>query len=153
MKSIAMVILSLSLFLAVHSLARSLCAYHEGVWQTLERWSAECDKREQLELKLNKIHRATRRRVQVVEQLADGKLTLLEAAARFRAINRELGKNFCHVLPGDSLEEQVCRQVINYYHGHLRLSDPERARNGTVRLEAELEAMLNDDGMPMLSCD
>jgi len=92
---------------------------------------------------------AAKRRI--VDELAAGRLTLLEAAARFRSLNREAPfreRRLIHLLqPGRSPEERYCRAVLNFAESRLRedastkvfLASLERElqehiRNGTLRL-------------------
>jgi hypothetical protein len=63
-------------------------------------------------------------KIRVVEDLGDRRLTLLEAAGRFRDLSYPardylLGW-FRAVYPGQSDEERWCRQVICHVRGHRR---------------------------------
>jgi hypothetical protein len=74
----------------------------------------------------------------VVEQVVAGRLTLLDGAARFRALG---GSS----LPDAEDTEAVCRAVIGW--AGLALSDrPERAGAVLTRLEEELRAHLERAG-------
>lgn len=77
--------------------------------------------------------------------LAEGRLTLFEAAARLRdpklsrpGLRRD---RFRAGFPGDSDEERFCRKAI-YCAVSLLIDRPEEARALEVRLEAELSAAL-----------
>jgi hypothetical protein len=86
---------------------------------------------------------------QVLWDLIDRRLSLVEAAARFRELDRD-----CPISnlppgwverPGASDEEKQCRYVIAYLNGML-VNDPERAQAETRRLEVELQAVLSHGG-------
>jgi hypothetical protein len=81
--------------------------------------------------------------------VAAGRLTLLEAAARFRELNSQwppfdwhLWRGFIHVrFPGVSDDEGLCRQVIICAKSAL-WEKPEEAELVACRLEAELDEHL-----------
>ncbi len=74
----------------------------------------------------------------VVEQVITGRLTLIEGAARFRALGRGL-------LPAAEDGEAVCRAVISW--ADLALRDrPEQAAAVAERLEGELRRHLERFG-------
>ncbi|HJZ60370.1 MAG TPA: hypothetical protein VKE74_35830 [Gemmataceae bacterium] len=69
---------------------------------------------------------------QAVAGVIAGRLTLLEAAARFRAAGGG---------PVEADGEAVCRSVIGWVH--LALSErPERAEEVSARLESELQSYI-----------
>jgi hypothetical protein len=83
-------------------------------------------------------------RARIVERLADGSMSLFEAASAFRAINCVAGPAvpvmFRELYPRASDEECLCRQVILWSGNHLRAKgDPKRAAELVARLEAVLE--------------
>jgi len=88
--------------------------------------------------------RAIGRRIQEKERLAgeliDGRLTLFEAAARFRRLNAEppAPPPLALSYPGDSEEERLCRQVIGWASRRLEKSDPGRANDFAGACEEEL---------------
>jgi hypothetical protein len=91
------------------------------------------------------LHGAAEKRRLAVE-VADGRLGLLEAAAHFRAIDRQTPQfsltGFRTGLAGACDEERYCREVI----GYLRWSQPAPVTDGTDRvglLEAELRELLD----------
>jgi hypothetical protein len=74
-----------------------------------------------------------RRKQQAVTAVLDGKLSLLEAAGRFRDEN------------ASSDGETLCRTVIGWVH--LALSErPEKAEAVSLRLEGELQSYLDRSG-------
>jgi hypothetical protein len=80
----------------------------------------------------------------VARAVLAGRLSLPEAASQFLALRREVQASYPNVprLADDlSEEEDTCREVIAWVRAELA-GDPERAREVTVRLEAELDAHL-----------
>ena len=65
---------------------------------------------------------------QVVEELRHRRLTLLEAAARFRDLSRpgrdDFHEWFRRAYPGKTDEERWCRQVIRFLRGHSLKLEP-----------------------------
>ncbi len=87
--------------------------------------------------------RAVGRRIQEKERIAgeliDGRLTLFEAAARFRRLNAEPPAAPPPLsYPGDSEEERLCRQVIRWASHRLQERDPGRANDRAAAWEEEL---------------
>jgi hypothetical protein len=89
-----------------------------------------------------------RARGAVTEELRAGRLTLVQAAARFRNLNAyppDSVPDLRHYVPGATDEERLCRQVIFWAEG----SDPAMplaARKWTRRqLEAELDRLLAEN--------
>jgi hypothetical protein len=86
-----------------------------------------------------------RTREAIGQALAEGRMTLLQAAARLRVC--QLSKPgfrwdlFRKRFPGASDEERFCRKTIDCAVG-LKSARPERARAVQLRLEAELKAAL-----------
>jgi hypothetical protein len=78
--------------------------------------------------------------------LAAGRLTLLGAAARFRALDLAPPafhwKAFRAAFRGDSDEERHCREVIAWVEMELEQTDPCLALATRARLVAELEQHL-----------
>jgi hypothetical protein len=91
------------------------------------------------------VRRATTKEA-VVQDLIDGRLGLLEAAARFRDLNERLPAfpwgEFRQVYPGGSDDERHCRQVIAFVLANVR-SRPEGDAAVVGRLEAELQGRLD----------
>jgi hypothetical protein len=93
------------------------------------------------------IERSLREKDQVARAVIDGRLTLVEAAARFRAINASRPANLPVCLdqyPGKTDEERVCREVIGYVE--TRLPEQPGTSAFLARLESELEAHLAAGG-------
>jgi hypothetical protein len=89
------------------------------------------------------IDRATRKRI-VVEALIAGRLTLVQAAGRFRALNRAgppfSWRWFREAYPGGSDEERHCREVIARVEIELEGADPCLALPLRRALLGELES-------------
>jgi hypothetical protein len=86
-----------------------------------------------------------------VEEVAAGRLSLVEAAARFRALEAGRPRNrYCRpaheLYPGDSEGERLCREVIAHVEARLAPQGRARARQFAARLEAELGELLARDG-------
>jgi hypothetical protein len=77
----------------------------------------------------------------VVKRLLAGRLTLPQAATRFRDLNASAPEGdpyLRRVLPGVPPEQALCRQVIWYAEAELRTRDPQRVGEVVARLEREL---------------
>ncbi len=87
------------------------------------------------------------RRRQVVRELIEGRLSLAEAADRFRELNVCLGNRWAPCLlyyPGRTEEERVCHQVIQWVRAEEK-SQPDAHEEATsVRLEEELATLLRE---------
>jgi hypothetical protein len=92
-------------------------------------------------------------RQQAAEDVVAGRITLLEAAARFGELNSQLpngGRKILLYSTGASEGERLCWQVIRWIrHNQLNLSEAE-ARTVERRLETELEDLLERDGTVQL---
>jgi hypothetical protein len=78
----------------------------------------------------------------IIGQIIDGRLQLVEAAARFRQLNRATAVG---TTPNGESDEDLCRSIIGWVY--LALSErPERAEALSEQLEAELAAHLKLHG-------
>jgi hypothetical protein len=107
----------------------------------------QADEREAQELE--RASEAVRRRLAtrqcIASDLAAGRLTLHQAAARFEVLNHESAACQEAVrwsFPGRSTEEQTCRQVIAWTQGVVARQSSARAEAVTRSLNAELERKL-----------
>jgi hypothetical protein len=86
------------------------------------------------------------RKRQLVDQLLAGRLTLLEAAAGFRDLNRGPPalnwSAFRHTVPGGSDEERHCNQVIQFAACEMERVDPKRADEVHAALTEQLHEHL-----------
>jgi hypothetical protein len=91
-------------------------------------------------------------RVHAIQQLLAGRMTLCEAALRFRAIERELPVTWGpQPTPGGPEEsEHLCRDVIARAHAWLEANLPADADAVAARLEAELQQLRGTDGVVRL---
>jgi hypothetical protein len=86
---------------------------------------------------------------EIVGQLVDGRLTLAEAAAWFKALNESPAD--CPAVPhgefpGASEGERLCRQVMSWVRADLSRQSASQAEAMSVRLEEELRTLLGRDG-------
>jgi hypothetical protein len=84
----------------------------------------------------------------VVTELLAGRLTLREAAARFRELNADdpnIRDRLAQVYQGDSYEVALFRNVIEHARSEMRLRAPEQVASVVARLEAELQEYLECD--------
>jgi hypothetical protein len=93
-------------------------------------------------------------RSSVIARLRMGELTLFEAAAWFRQINSEPAnypdRNW-EKMPGDSVNEKVCRHVITWVCGQMSDQAPEsEVKMVEWRLEEELDCHLATHGRVVL---
>jgi hypothetical protein len=77
----------------------------------------------------------------VIEAFRAGRLTLLQAAARFRDIN-ETRHDSCASFAGATAEERLCRQVISWAEAAARDESLNASQQTRRRLGAELDALL-----------
>ena len=125
-------------------LVRGLAAEAGAPAAASER-AAEAE-REKLDALLHGVARRVDAKEQVAQEVAEGRLTLAEAAARFRDMNQQLPAfawdTFRQAYPGRSDDERHCRQVIEFVRAQVQaLSMADRAVAG--RLEAELQEHLD----------
>jgi hypothetical protein len=93
-------------------------------------------------------------RDRVDDELLAGRIGLLEAAGRYRALNAAAprgGGDLLHYYGGHSEEERCCRQVIRRVGARLRRESPEDAGRVTAALEAELAEHLRRDGASQIA--
>jgi hypothetical protein len=109
---------------------------------------AERDREEQLCRALASVGRSLRGKEEVARDLAEGRLTLLQAAARCRDLDRRkpdfYWDGFRRGMPGRTDEERHCHEAI----GQIRATCPlGRTASEEVarRLEAELQVLLDRD--------
>jgi hypothetical protein len=101
---------------------------------------------EKLDSQLQEVSRRLYGKEHVAAEVARGRLTLLEAAARFRDLNAELPgfqrEQFRSVYPGRSDDERHCWQVIRFVRTELQ-DVPNAVPRVVGRLEAELQARVD----------
>jgi hypothetical protein len=114
----------------------------EGLWGRLGRLERE---RRELDRRLYLVHRIRDARRKVTEAVIAGRLTLVQAAARFYAADACLPTPMIRVrldsMPGNSDGERECRAVL--LHVKVALEGVPGRRDRVVpRLEAELQKHL-----------
>jgi hypothetical protein len=108
-----------------------------------QRRQADLDEQEERAL------RHVAQRHEVVDRLIGGRLSLLEAAARFRDLtvdSPECLRYLRNRFPGASDEECFCRQVIGWVEIELKDRSPADVPRVVGRLEAELQEHRSRDG-------
>jgi hypothetical protein len=150
---------SLCLVLAVSALAAALFLFPSWAAAVgLDFWNVHTavdtlERQMQLDERLEGEVQATLRRAAAKEEVAGeavaGRLTLFEAAARFRDLDADVTEDYRrgwrHLNEGSSDEERYCRQVLAYAEVALR----DRTDDQTVleRLEAQLDQALARGGL------
>jgi hypothetical protein len=104
----------------------------------------EANRDEQLDEALQATQRRTVAKAELAQEAAAGRLTLFEAAARFRDLDAGVTEDYrCgwrHLAEGASDEERYCRQVIGY--ARLALRDRSDGPALLDRLRAQLDEAL-----------
>jgi hypothetical protein len=87
-------------------------------------------------------------RDRAVQKLLAGRLTLLQAAAQFRDVEKSLPVTWAPRIAatGSAEGERLCRSVIAMAKGWMEEYVPAQAAAETARLEAELEQHRGADG-------
>jgi hypothetical protein len=105
---------------------------------------------EELDTQLAEARRFRARQDEIAQEVAAGRMTLLEGAAHFRQLSRAKAdfnwSAFRLAYPGISDEERHCRQVIAFVARVLD-ADPLEVEQVIACLEAELEAHRDRDGL------
>jgi hypothetical protein len=99
----------------------------------------------------------SRRKERVASLVLAGRLTLLEAAAHFRALNHmdpPIAWDAFRRLPGESDDERHCYQVIIYVEAAIGTDDTEsrKAIGGTLRTELRQHVGRGTLWLPEVSC-
>jgi hypothetical protein len=113
--------------------------------QTMNMLAREQRRGEALEAGWQPVLGRRREREAVCKSLEAGRLSLLEAAVRFREVHRGAfpGRpKGCVPYPGNSEGERLCREVIDYT-GFVFAGQPDRCAALKGRLTAELNAELD----------
>jgi hypothetical protein len=117
-----------------------------GLSSVLSKLQAEVKRAEALDVQLARSRRRLAHRDEIARAAASGRLTLREAAARFRELSERMpGFDpvvFQMTTPGGSDEERYCRAVII----HVRRVLPDGPAEAAARLEAELREHLECEG-------
>jgi hypothetical protein len=109
--------------------------------------------RERFDEEYNEILARTAAKREIAAEVAAGRLSLFEAAARFRDINARtpgLAEHVCNASPRVTYEVLLCRQVITVVEAILEEESPGRAEEIATRLRAELQRHLDRHGRVVL---
>jgi hypothetical protein len=121
-----------------------------GALQWLHR---ENERKAELNVAQVRCWRLLEARQRVIEDLAHGRLQLLEAARQWRDLNpgphHQLADLLVHIKTGASDDERLCRHTIQLIENSSELP-PEETRRVIARLEAELEEHLARHGTVVL---
>jgi hypothetical protein len=143
-------------YAGVHpQLARDLGEISLGQ-EVLDKSDADLDTNDQNDAELERRQLVLLRRIEakerVLHQLLAGRLTLVEAAVRFRAIERELPVTWYppRDVGGAGEDERLCREVMHRVESWFIAHKPAEAAQVTARLEAELQQFRGPDGVVRL---
>jgi hypothetical protein len=151
---LVLTLLVLSLLLAgLFWLLPVISAQADRPWLLLGSWIRDWDQIAEKRLALERIDaivlwRNQAKRQVIVELLAE-RLTLLEAAAWFDRITREMGSVPYSINPtliGMSFQEHACRQVIRWVDSEFSLAAESLRKQWVEQLEEELEQLLTSPG-------
>jgi hypothetical protein len=113
--------------------------------EPLSEWHQKIEEGLQLDDDLERAMQRHEAKEAIVAEVIAERLTLLEAAAKFRDLNANWPRA-SHWLqqryPGVPYELALCRQIIDQVSIELRQRNPERSDRVVARLEAELQAHL-----------
>jgi len=126
-------------FLHTPEMARSLPSEQE------QTGSAESSKLDEWKRDTIAIAITSGAKERIFQEVVAGRCTLVEAAMFFRVLeeaNPTFNKRiFDYALPGKSIEEQFCREVISWVKAR---EDAEQLHETRERLEAELDRLVAD---------
>lgn len=105
---------------------------------------------EQLTEYNRKVQRRLETKKQIIHNLIDGRVTLFEAAAAFRRLNDEYPQVPLTSGPGDSAEERLCRQVIEWVRRTVPGRDPAFVERFCEPLEEQLRQHKEQHGKVIL---
>jgi hypothetical protein len=137
-----LLLVSVLSFAGIGKLAGSIWEVPQCVWDMEEHKEF----RSQADHRNKAVRECLDGRARVARDVVAGRLTLLEAAGRFRALCQAVPDFqmdlFREFHPGASDEERFCRAVINTVEGVL-WDKPDMAREMVRRLKAELADMMD----------
>ena len=121
--------------------------------EMLAQLQEERDRTAELERLEKRLFRRIDGKNQAMAELLGGRLTLVEAAARFRDLEETLGdtpasawRPQCAATDG----ERLCREVIHWVYARFRPDAPQLAEELAASLEAELWFCQDRDGTIVL---
>jgi hypothetical protein len=101
-----------------------------------------------LEDDLEVVGRRTGAMDRMTRELVDGRLSLWEAVARFRALDEEQPSLIGHITaiyPDASRDGSVCRQVLAWAEEEVRGGSPGREEEVMARLQEEARSLLSPE--------
>ncbi len=113
----------------------------------------DAQRSEELRRSVGVITARVRHRLELVQKLRDGEITLFEAAAEFKRMNRLASPPMADALVrfgGASDNERVCRQVIHWLYYNTDELPPSKRQVVMQRVEAELSDHLARNGTVIL---
>jgi hypothetical protein len=126
-------------------------------WWTAERgWNlsdlrlqlvAVYQRRSEVKFQIGIAKRRSEARQRIIQEVIEGRETLLGAAASLRAIDTnpsDFPPEYPKFFPGGSEGERLCREVIIRVTNALQDTAPDQVRSQTARLEAELQEHLRE---------
>jgi hypothetical protein len=148
-QSLLCVVLAFSALVAVPTLfpgpAGSAWLDFWNVPAVLDSIQQEAQLDERLEQQIQAVHERSAAKYEVAGDVAAGRLTLLEGAARFRDLDASASEGYRRgwrqLAKGASDEEHYCRQLLSYLEAVLR-DRPGAGATVRGRLEAELRRRL-----------
>jgi hypothetical protein len=114
-------------------------------------FESELRRMEQLEKRRTIVHWGLTTRCTIADRVSAGRLTLFEAAAAFRAIDKvkeRAGRVWPGEFPGETEEERLCHRVIHFVFA--RLCGSAKQDEVVDRLEGELKEHLRQHGTVQL---
>jgi hypothetical protein len=113
----------------------------------------EVERAGQLQRQLDELNRRSEIKERITKQFLTGDITLLEAAASFRNVNRQSADfpiGSAALLPGRTEEEKTCNQVLFWVAAVLSAHEDQDADEIIAELREELEAHIRESGAPLL---
>ncbi len=113
-----------------------------------EQIARDTQRRAELEEENQGVLRRVDEKQAVSREVLAGRLTLVEAAARFRTVNTAYPESMSYLrnlCSGGSDEERLCRQVIGWVEGEGSGGDRAETHRVVARLEAELQELLRSE--------
>jgi hypothetical protein len=120
---------------------------------TQPRETTECAQRDaEVERRVQVLVSRSTLKEHAVRELLAGRLTLGQAAARFRVIEWEFPVTWCppRTADGQGEDEHLCRDIMARAHGWVAENLPEAAALVAARLKAELQQLRGPDGVVRL---
>jgi hypothetical protein len=145
LSSAGVLLIALALLLACPILADWLIAPRGGPW-TEGSFESETHRSATLDRAREVAYRRVKIKSDIARAVIEEQMTLLEAAAHYRDLNRTWDKfqvtTFRGLYAGGSDEERCCREVIAWVRNILVLVPPSQREGIATQLEEQLQAHL-----------